>query len=492
MAGVALVAATLLGCQSNSDRDLIARDRRMQEDQIYALQDYITQYQQLLCRYRTENASLRRQLADGTVTESPSSLQPMTPPRTKRPSSTEPVTPPTPQFQTPIPPGAKERRTPPPPPQTPSDLQTPDVPPLNSSGDATPRGDAYADSSEGPRVSTEDVVTASYEVPSRGVLAAGEAASAAGEPRQNPHNRTDRTASNQHPTSNNILLSGKVVANSNGGPRIMVDVIPPTSADGQQPFEGSVSLMLLTTDANGEQHNVGRWDFNADDVHAAFVDGATRPTLRFFVEMPTRTNVDGPTTLWTRLVPRDGAKLLAHANVDLARPGIFSSRSESERSRLADELILAANCVEAPAGSAERNENAATFGDDASSEPVESSEVSATINEADWSIAQPGKPANLPPETADKTGAGGWRLSTEPMPVAVVQSTPATSVLPQVSSANTADSKSPLLEMLTGRESSAAVELAAEQPVRPNWAPGRDGETSARHVASRPSWSAKR
>lgn len=463
----------------------------MQEDQIYALQDYITQYQQLLCRYRTENASLRRQLADGTVTESPSSLQPLTPtPRTNRSTSPAPVTPPAPQFQTPIPPGAKERSTSPPPPQTPSDLQTPDVPPLNSSGDATPTGDAYADSG-GSRVSTADVVTASYEVPAPDILAGGGAASAAGESRQRPRHGAERTASNQHHTTNTILLSGEVVANSNGGPRIMVDVIPPTSVDGQQPFDGSVSLMLLTTDANGEQHNVGRWDFNADDVHTAVLDGTTRPTLRFFVEMPSRTNIDGQTTLWTRLVPRDGSKLLAHANIDLTRPGIFSSRSGSERSRLADELILAANCVEAPPASAERIETAAAFSDDnPSSEPVTSSEVSATINEADWSIAQPGKPANLPPETADKTGAGGWRVSTEPMPVAVVQGTPAP---PQAPKANLTESKSPLLEMLTGRESSTAVEPLADKPAkRPSWVPGRDGEGTTNHIAARPSWSAKR
>ena len=60
----------VVGCQNNSQRDLMARDRRMQEDQIYALQDYITQYQQLLCRYRSENCELKRQLADGSVVES--------------------------------------------------------------------------------------------------------------------------------------------------------------------------------------------------------------------------------------------------------------------------------------------------------------------------------------------------------------------------------------------------------------------------------------
>jgi len=56
------MSLSIAGCQSNSDRDLIARDRRMQEDQMWAMQDYLQQYQQLICRFRSENASLRRQL----------------------------------------------------------------------------------------------------------------------------------------------------------------------------------------------------------------------------------------------------------------------------------------------------------------------------------------------------------------------------------------------------------------------------------------------
>src|ERR1044072_4982447 len=57
----ALAWLFMSGSQSNAERDLVARDRRLQEDQLYAMQDYISQYQQLVCRIRSENASLRRQ-----------------------------------------------------------------------------------------------------------------------------------------------------------------------------------------------------------------------------------------------------------------------------------------------------------------------------------------------------------------------------------------------------------------------------------------------
>jgi len=56
-----LVVVLLSGCQNgNSQRDLVARELRMQEDKIYAMEDYINEYQQLLCKYRSENAALKR------------------------------------------------------------------------------------------------------------------------------------------------------------------------------------------------------------------------------------------------------------------------------------------------------------------------------------------------------------------------------------------------------------------------------------------------
>ncbi|MEX0613980.1 MAG: hypothetical protein WD229_17810, partial [Pirellulales bacterium] len=60
----AVVPSLLAGCQSNAQQDLIAREMRMQEDQLYAMEDYLAEYQQLICKYRSENATLKRQLAD--------------------------------------------------------------------------------------------------------------------------------------------------------------------------------------------------------------------------------------------------------------------------------------------------------------------------------------------------------------------------------------------------------------------------------------------
>ena len=95
-----------LGCQNNSERDIIARDRRMQEDQIYAMQDYVQQYQQLVCRYRSENASLRRQLSQGHADDSyDDQPQPMPATRSRRPARNSP------QFESPRTPPADNSRS---------------------------------------------------------------------------------------------------------------------------------------------------------------------------------------------------------------------------------------------------------------------------------------------------------------------------------------------------------------------------------------------
>ena len=54
----------LVGCKSNGQTDLVEREMRQQEDQIYAMQDYLNNYQQLLCQTRAENESLKQQLAE--------------------------------------------------------------------------------------------------------------------------------------------------------------------------------------------------------------------------------------------------------------------------------------------------------------------------------------------------------------------------------------------------------------------------------------------
>ena len=186
--------------------------------------------------------------------------------------------------------------------------------------------------------------------------------------------------------ASDILVSGEVVENDAGGPRLAIDVTPFDESGRVHPFDGNVSLMILSPGANGTKQSVGRWDFNAKEVHASIDPSANEPTMRFHVELPAGTAVGNSTQLWVRLVPAEGQKQLAHANVDLTRPGVFSS--QTNKIWKSEESVLAAS-YEEPV--------------DRVAELTESPDTPATMNEGTWATAAPGRPANLAQDLASPT-----------------------------------------------------------------------------------------
>src|SRR5436190_3392781 len=234
---IALMAFSTAGCQSNSERDLMARDRRTQEDQMWAMQDYLQQYQQLICRFRSENASLRRQLNDersapGVEREpQPVPRTPSNPPATNR----------APNFPSSPPPGIEK--------QSPSpNIEMPDVPPLKqgTSTDARNRYQSLADLGGAQVEPDRYAQPASYETPIDRVAA----------PVSEPGAHDVIAAA----ASPDVLLSGEVVANSDGGPRLLIDIESFDKSGHIAKFDGNVSLALLTSDG-GVQRRLARWDF---------------------------------------------------------------------------------------------------------------------------------------------------------------------------------------------------------------------------------------
>ncbi len=149
---LALAPLCAAGCQSNVDRDLIARDRRLEEDHLYAMQDCVSQYQRLICRYRSENASLRRQLNEEQAA-TPTEAEPQPIPRVQ---PNWPATKQGPTIETPPTPSSKKEQFSPP------KIETPGLPPDSK---------ATSNSQDRYRTSASNVSIASYDEPSGDVSA---------------------------------------------------------------------------------------------------------------------------------------------------------------------------------------------------------------------------------------------------------------------------------------------------------------------------------
>ena len=173
------VAAALPAAKATPQYDLVARELRMQEDQLYAMEDYLDQYQQLVCKYRSENAALRRQLAENGVDagNDRAAARERTPRTPERPADR-------------IDRERRDRTEQPPP-----DIESPEMPPLED------------DDVQRRRLGTDPARTH------------GESTAAAGESHDGCRQSVDarRSHSNrcrsQRPSSSDVWLHGEVVAN---------------------------------------------------------------------------------------------------------------------------------------------------------------------------------------------------------------------------------------------------------------------------------------
>ncbi len=389
---------------------------------MWAMQDYLQQYQQLVCQFRSENASLRRQLSElqsGTAVDRSIQSTPRTP-----------ITPPI-RNEAPTQPNSASPTMDQPPPSAPA-VESPDIPPLGQSNSRRAYNGLhmFAESAGDDHYAQ----LASHELPA---------------------------AATESATSSDVLLSGEVVSNDNGGRRLIVDIESFNRSGRVAKFDGEVSLALLTSEG-GVQHRLARWDFGPNEVAAAVNANATEPTMRFAIQLPSDTKVDGPTELWAKLAPSNGARLFSHAKVNLDKPGVFSSRTDKVWA--SEEAAVAASYAEIPAESATVDT------------PIESSETTeppATFNESAWSTAQPGQPATLPVEPEGMSG--GWRAASGPAPTIANKSEP----LPR--------HRQELPKLPPAAPPKPAPTKVTQKP---SWAPERPG-TIPSHAA-RPTWSATR
>lgn len=302
----AAVCLLPLGCNNGGKQlqaDLYQRELRLQEDEIYRLEDCLCEYQAIVRDYRSEVADLKKQLAEGTPTESatkPGSITPFESPAAElqfnapKLPDPEPLLEPTPGSDTldeaPLfSPAASGG-------DSPEDLPSPadEAPPFIPGGDA----------SAGPRAT---------ETPYPETVVALDEPSGRDRPpvaEESPPAPFAPTAQTLRPlpepgAQEGVRLTATLAQASEGTPQTL-EVSLHTAASAP-PFTGAVSLMLIDPRLQGAERYLVRWDFTADEIATAS-DGSNRMTLP--VLLPAELHIDQEIQLWARMVDQQGVKTL--------------------------------------------------------------------------------------------------------------------------------------------------------------------------------------
>jgi hypothetical protein len=475
--GLLAALALVVGCQSGGQQDLVAREMRMQEDQIYAMQNYLEDYQKLLCKYRAENAALKRQVAEGRSPEPKPKDADSSPEEKPRQQPTPPKDVNQDQDTESKPEGGPDIQLPPAP-----EIEDPDVPPL----DATKSTQAdlswdQEDELQGGRRDSQVATAAAIEPITASEEAAPPEVTTETEPLvervaliETTKARGLQSGPHAAHSSNPIWVHGEVVMNdAGGGPRMLVEVEPLENAVGPGPFVGRAEVMVLNPTNGGTPEPVARWNFSADAVQAATSDSDDGRTMQFRLELPAETPNTKPVELWVRLLPAEGGKLLAYVPLDLQQAGQFSSIDSNAMPRHGGERLESPGHSLTPL---------------ASHEPMSRHpRVAKSVDGDGWTTALPGEPSDAQCVTESQ-----WRASSEPIPAIVQAFVPASQVLaPAPAVVQAAALEVPII---ASKSDANRTESAGETVEAASTAPTSDGSPAKPQVASkpRPVWSPTR
>lgn len=326
----------LTGCQNGRrmQADLYQRELRLQEDEIYRLEDYIEEYQGIISGYRCEIDELKRELASSqsdrtasptrprpeSVQLSPrrdvdrrdeeSSLLTTPEPTDFDPPSTEPLPPgsETPAEEAPAfkPGGASE-----------------DVPAIESLDEAPAFEGAAIDDRRASQIAATPREPALLQ-PISATLPAN---------RLPANQLRDETPPNPYPTAIAAQQpavepapetigdpSLRVTAEATDDTATIAVVVETSTADALRRFNGTVSVMLTDpTEQEGVSKRIARWDFTEAEVRDAIESDTAG--LRLTIALPAATPTDRPLRLWVRMVDRSNQRKLQATSVRfLAEP----------------------------------------------------------------------------------------------------------------------------------------------------------------------------
>lgn len=361
----------VVGCRSGVERDVVQREMRKQEDQIYALEDYLTEYQQLLCDARSENAALKRQMVKGQFREGSASIVPETEDTLPSPPAVAPTPPASSQEPEPAAPADDV---------PPLDLSAPEVPPLDASSDHEPEQIA---------VREVEPASAEFEVEADTVEAENIEAEVIDAP----------------PSA--VVLRGEVqtetddAATEDMGPRVLLNVEPVDVAGHVVEFHGRLSLLVLDPAAREKERQLARWDFKEAELAEMSGESDSGKGFELPLQLPAESPTNRPLELWVRLLPAEGEKLLGRTTMDLSRPGRFATAEVQP----AQQPVKKQRPLVQPA--------AAQL--PVAVKPRSAVQVFETnVDQSGWQIAKPGDVANRP--ASERTASTEWKLAAQPIP----------------------------------------------------------------------------
>ena len=302
---LALSAIFSTGCRSRSERDLVERELRMHEDQVYALEDYVAEYQEIVRRIRCENMELRRQLEELRSTEPGVSMKSTGPATLPPPDDTWSPERPRPRSlldrrSQPQPDPFKDEQPPAKPEATPSippiDTEEPAIelgPPMPVTPPATPPPATPPPATPAPTEGTAiPPIYLEPDIVPVGVL------------------------SEARPLAQGVAATtgvhGELVQlDEQEPPSLHVAVEPRTAEGAPLDYSGPLEVLLLDPAAGPTAPALARWEFTVEEVEKAWRDPQSREVLDVLAGLPTGLLLDRPLELWVRLLPREGGKVLA-------------------------------------------------------------------------------------------------------------------------------------------------------------------------------------
>lgn len=317
----------LTGCQNSGRQmqtDLYQRELRLQEDEIYRLEDYIEEYQGIISGYRCEIDELKRELASSQSDRAASPTRPRSEsvqlsPRTKEESSLLTTPEPT-DFDSsssePLPPGsdtpAEEAPT-----FKPGGARE-DVPAIESLDEAPAFEGAAIDDRRASQIAATPREPALLQ-PISATLPANQLRE---ETPPNPY--PTAIAAQQHAVEPAPETIGdpslRVTAEATDDTATISVIVEANESDALRRFNGTVSVMLTDpTEQEGVSKRIARWDFTEAEVRDAMQSDTAG--LRLTIALPAETPTDRPLRLWVRMVDRSGQRKLQATSVRfLAEP----------------------------------------------------------------------------------------------------------------------------------------------------------------------------